>query len=380
MTHDPPARVAVVLRTLRDVAGEILVAVDSRVEPSALHALRGVADRIIRFEARAPVDRPRPWLASQCRGDWVFWIDGDEVPSLALVNALPDLVAARDVVQYHIPRRWLFPDADHWLDESPWWPDHQIRLLRNDPATMRYGATHEPIVPWLPWRCIEPPLYHLSCLVTSIAARRAKARDYDVERPNMTSPGGGPFNDVLQVPEQYATRRPSPVPIADRAWIDAALAITAAPAASDVDPLFTSIVPTEEIDALAPATRLGPDDYQAQIEIVDRDTRFAPGIARYLLVRVENRGGATWSWGWQRFGINLSYHWRSLDGNVLTFGGRRTTLPSTVRPGESILLAVDVVPPNDSGRYVLDVDLVHEEVRWFGCAARIEVSVADRWE
>jgi hypothetical protein len=230
MTNDPPARVAAILRLLRDVADEILVAVDSRVDQSLIGVLEGLADRIWRFEQRPPVDRPRRWLASQCRGDWVLWFDGDEVPSPALVQALPRLMSARDIVQYHVPRRWLFPDADHWLEESPWWPDHQIRLLRNDPATSRYGGTHEPMLPTLPWRCLEDPIYHLNCLVWNIAARRAKVRLYDAERPGMISPGGGPFNEVLQIPEQHTTLRPVEVPAEDRAWIETVLA--ARPAAA----------------------------------------------------------------------------------------------------------------------------------------------------
>ena len=70
-----------------------------------------MADRVVRFEFRPPVDRPRAWLAAQCTGDWLLSIDGDEVPSTALVDALPGLTAAPDVQQCWLPRRWLFPDA-----------------------------------------------------------------------------------------------------------------------------------------------------------------------------------------------------------------------------------------------------------------------------
>jgi hypothetical protein len=99
MTADPPAQAATALRALRDVADEIVVAVDSRVEPASLAAYDDVADRVVRFRFRPPVDRPRAWLAAQCHGDWVLSLDGDEVPSQALLRALPELVAATDVVQ-----------------------------------------------------------------------------------------------------------------------------------------------------------------------------------------------------------------------------------------------------------------------------------------
>jgi hypothetical protein len=114
--------------------------------------------------------------------------------------------------------------------------------------------------------------------------------------------------------------------------------------------------------------------------VLDRDTRFAPGVARYVLVRVENLGCAVWPWGLSCPAIRLGYHWWSLDGRQVVSDGRRTLLPSTMRPGESLIVAADVMPPAAAGRYVLEVDLVHEMVRWFDCSARLEVQVADRWQ
>jgi hypothetical protein len=379
MTKDPPARVAASLRLLRDVADEVVVAVDSRVALSTMGPLTRVADRIFRFDQRPPVDRPRPWLASQCTGDWLLWLDGDELPSPAFVRSLPCLLTARDVVQYHLPRRWLFPDPDHWLKETPWWPDHQIRLLRNDPATMRYGNTHEPIVPTLPWRCLETPLYHLSCLVGSLAARRDKVRAYDAERPGLVSPAGGSFNAVLQVPEQSATRRPVPVPHEDRDWIGQVLATEVAESPDD-EPNAAPLVPAEEIDAHSPLRSLAADDYRAEIEVLEPDTRFAPGVERYVLIRIQNLGRAFWPWGWHHPPIRVSYHWWRPDGDLVTFEGKRTLLPTTVRPGESVLVTAGVVPPAAPGRYVLEFDLIHEGIRWFDCSTRFAAQVADRWQ
>ena len=69
MTVDPPGRVAASLGLLRDVADEIVVAADSRVSAGELGSYDGVADRVVRFDFREPVDRPRGWLARQCRGE-----------------------------------------------------------------------------------------------------------------------------------------------------------------------------------------------------------------------------------------------------------------------------------------------------------------------
>jgi hypothetical protein len=379
VTADPPGRIAYVLGLFRHLADEIVVAVDSSVDPELLTAFTGLTDRMYRFDFRPPVDRPRAWLASRCRSEWILWIDGDEVPSPALVQRLPELVGSREVLQYWIPRRWLFPDADHWLEETPWWPDFQIRLVRNDPTVTCYGSTHDPIAWTLPRGLLEEPLYHLSPLVSSIAERRAKCRRYDAERPGMISPAGGPFNETLQIPEQHATLRPVPVPDGDRPWISAALGGGRSPSTTGKTGADVPLVDSGEIDAFSADRVFDDEAYRARIVVLDRDTRFAPGVSRYLLVRIENRGNATWPWGLQRPWVRVSYHWHRLDGTLLS-EGIRTFLPRTVRPGDSAIVWVEIAPPREPDRYVLDLDLVHELVRWFDCSTRLEVAVACRGE
>jgi hypothetical protein len=134
--HDqgPAVRVAAILSLLRDLADEIVVAVDSRVDPDTLGPLVAVADRVVRYRFRPPVDRPRAWLMAQCTGDWILSLDGDEVPSAALLAELPGMLRDTSVLQHHLPRRWLFPDPGQWLAELPWWPDHQVRWSATSPG------------------------------------------------------------------------------------------------------------------------------------------------------------------------------------------------------------------------------------------------------
>src|SRR4051794_35693736 len=60
MTADPGGRVAALLRQLRPVADEIVVAADARVEPADLGAYASVADRLLR---RVRAQRASPRLA-----------------------------------------------------------------------------------------------------------------------------------------------------------------------------------------------------------------------------------------------------------------------------------------------------------------------------
>jgi len=386
MTVDPPVRVAALLSLFREAAGEIVVAVDSRVDPAALAPLVTVADRVVRFRFRPPVDRPRAWLTAQCSGDWILSIDGDEVPSAALLDRLPGLLADKDVLQHHLPRRWLFPDPGSWLAELPWWPDHQVRLVRNGfGAAVARSGVHGGMVAVLPNRQAEAPLYHLDCVLTSEQERQDKADRYEAEHPGRQAFGGGPLNHTLYLPERTHTRAPQPVPPEDRVLIDHVLAgttvDTAVPAA-DLDRI--PLVPDDEIDALAgPPTLAGalPDDaYRARLALADHeDRRLAPGERRPLYVRVTNAGGVRWPWGLDHEPlIRVAHHWRDADGAVVQQEGLRSPFPVAVDPGETVVVPVWVDAPSAEGTYLLDVDLVHEHVRWFDDPLTVEVRVAER--
>ena len=353
MTVDPPARVAALLGLLRPVADEVVVAVDDRVDPDTLGPLHAVADRVLGFTFRPPVDRPRAWLAAQCTGEWLLTIDGDEVPSPAFVEALPSLLAADDVQQYQLPRRWLHPSADRWLAELPWWPDYQLRLARNDATLVVRGGTHAGIAPVLPSRHLDLPLYHLDLLLRSEADRAAKAARYEAERPGHLAFGGGLLNETLYLPERLGEGLATePVPDEDRAWIDLLLR------AQDPPP---------------------EDFYRVGLELFDTDRRIVPGETRPLYVRVHNRGTAIWPWGLEQDPeIRVSYHWLTGAGAVVEPEGLRSPLPCRLGPGESTIVPTWVEAPKEPGEYVLELDLVHEHVRWFDAPLRVAMRVAER--
>jgi hypothetical protein len=393
MTCDPPEQVAAALTGLRGVADEIVVAADSRVGTAALRAYDDVADRVVRFEFRPPVDRPRAWLAAQCSGEWLLSIDGDEVPSRALVDALPGLVAATDVQQCWLPRRWLFPGAGSWLAEAPWWPDFQVRLLRNDATLAARAELHGGFVGVLPARHADAPLYHLDAVVNDEAARARKAARYEAEAPGRSAYGGGPLSDVMYRPERWAGGAVRPVPDEDRELIDRVLAARARAAARPATPPpargapdvpDVPVVPADEIDAAATSPTMSRGDYAVGLRLfeptdADGRVRLAPGETRPLYVEVANRGRATWRWGLdQQPLVRVSHHWRSPGGEVTRFEGLRSPLPSTLAPGDREIMPVWIEAPREEGDHLLEIDLVHEHVRWFDAPLTVPVVVADR--
>lgn len=375
MTVHPPALVAASLGFLRATADEIVVAVDSRVPVDELGPLVDVADQVVRYEFREPVDRPRAWLMSQCLGEWILTIDGDEVVSPELVDALPELTRARDVLQHHFPRRWLFSSATTWLDQLPWWPDFQIRLVRNDATLAPRSGVHGGITPVLPARHVETPLYHLDLLLRTESERQAKADLYEAQNPGQRAFGGGLLNQVLYRPEQAPTLELTPVPVADRAWIDQSLAAVT----SSTTAVAVPLVPAADIDALAPSNRLPDDAYHANLVPFERNLRMVAGELRPIYLWVTNKGTATWPWGAdQHPEIRVSYHWRTVrDRSVVVFDGHRSPPPERIGPGQTALVPVWVQAPAEPGRYLLELDLVHEHVRWFEQPLTIEVPVED---
>ena len=143
VTGGPPGRTAAILQLFREAVSEIVVALDDRVDPRHLGALPEIADRIVRYPYAEPPGRALAWAYSQCRGDWIFQVDDDEIPSQSLLDGLPSLANAA-LTHVLVPRRWLYPDPEHWLTDAPWTPDRSPRLLRNDPRFLRFpGRRHE---------------------------------------------------------------------------------------------------------------------------------------------------------------------------------------------------------------------------------------------
>src|SRR4051812_46298539 len=366
MTADPGTRVAALLAQLRPVADEIVVAADSRVEDADLRAYASVADRLLRVEYEHN-ERHLGWLHAQCEGDWILRIDGDEVAGPALIEQLPDLLARRDVHQYLLPRRWLHPDAQHWLDELPWWPDYQVRLVRNDGLLRFSGERHTSAVPARPAVYLEAPLLHLDLLFSSPRERLSKRLRYMARRPGLEAPGGGELNERFYLPERHARREPAQLDDAERTAVRAVLdAAEPGPAEAPRSPVVT----TAEMDRHWAGRTLPDSAYSARISPLESDMRMTIGECRALHFRFENLGSETWPWD-ADVGpvIRASYRWRNLAGTLVTADGLRTAFPADVPPGSAAVVPLEVIAPQVPGGYMLEVDVVHEHVRWFESGA-----------
>lgn len=176
---------AAVLDDLREVVDEIIVAADARVAAADLGHYAKVADRLLRYR-HAGANRHWPWLAAQAAGDWLFLLDGDELPSMALVSALQELVADRRIGQYSLPIHWLWPRASAHLVDEPWNSDRRLRLVRAPGLT--FGARKHVLAdPGGPVSFRDDlPVYHLDLLLPDVARRTDKVARYEAERPYLS--------------------------------------------------------------------------------------------------------------------------------------------------------------------------------------------------
>ena len=361
MTRGPADRVAAMLGLYRDVADEVVIAVPDRAGEEVEAALASVADRLLRYPYEEPVDRPLAWIHAHCAGDWVLTVDDDEIPSQGLLDALPELARARDVTHCWLPRRWLYPTADRYLDARPWRPDYQPRLVLNDPRVLSFTAeTHVPVKAIGPGRYLEQPLYHLDTVLNSREAREAKAARYERLHPGKRV-AGRPLNEAFYLPED---RDP---PTADVPADDLVL-IAHVLGAPEPRPVTARVEAgtREEIDRFWSGGPLG--EYAARLALAEEVPALRAGALETVDVRVENLGKETWRWGGE---IRLGSRWRS--GQRVVEGEHRA-LPADVPPGASEIVPLPLIPPA-GGPWTLELDLVHEHVRWFEQPLPVEVVV-----
>jgi hypothetical protein len=371
ITDRHPDVVALALAPLRAAATEIVVALDHRAPIDGLDTLRAVADTIVRVEYESPLEVNLAWLHAQCNGDWVLRIDGDEVPSAALVRRLAAGGWDRDVTHAYVARRWVWPDAERYLTGFPWTPDPQLRLVRNDPALIRF-PTKEHELPTVagPARFLDEALYHLDTVVDPESNRRRKAAMYEQRAPGIRTEDGRPQNLGFYVPES-ATPTPAtgPIPDEDRAVV--ASVVAAFDRGERGEPSLDGVV---TIASRRPAP---PTPGGASVELVHLGpARWLQQQTATVTVAVTNDGDQTWDPN-EPNPVRIGGRLLGPDGSV-RIGELRADLPCRVPPGgrELVRLAVGLLPT--LGEHRLVVGAVREHVAWFDAETSAPVEVV-RW-
>jgi hypothetical protein len=374
ISAEPLERTAAILRLFRGVADQIVCAVDARVPEREVAGLVGEVDVLKRcvIEPSTGPERCLPWLYGLCTGRWIMRIDNDEVPGSGLLRALPGLVQAKDVLQYVLPCRWLFPDGGHFINEPPWSEDWHVRLVRNDPVALRFqGGFHTGITGVEPMRYADLPFYHLDCVIHGFREREQKVARYERTVPGLqTMPGWSVNNHYL--PERFQHQPSDRVPPEDARLVAEVLDTSIhsngglRPDDSSDGPPPVEIADEDEVDRTWPLREIPDSAYKATWRSVPILTVLEAGRFHRIFVEVSNDGTETWPWGQQLPGIRLSYRWLNREGTATIAEGHPTSFTADVPPGTSILQPMGIYGPQEPGEYRIQFALVHEGVRWFG--------------
>jgi hypothetical protein len=117
-----------------------------------------------------------------------------------------------------------------------------------------------------------------------------------------------------------------------------------------------------------------PDNgFKAQITLPDPPAKLRAGQQERVQVRVKNasdmfwwaRGGETNEQPGNKFYLAAGNRWLKLDGSLVTDMDGRYGLPKDLKPGEETEVPLLVSAPKEPGDYILEVDLVQEQVAWF---------------
>ena len=133
-------------------------------------------------------------------------------------------------------------------------------------------------------------------------------------------------------------------------------------------------VPSRPLAAPAlPVGALPSSAYRATV-VVTRQARSADGARIALDVQVSNTSDQTWPAG---VPLNLGNHWLTAEGEMVVPDDQRGTVPLPLAAGQSAVVRLEAVLPDDPAARVLELDLVHEGVAWFGWlgspTARVEL-------
>ncbi len=123
-------------------ADEIVI-VDSDSTDRTVEIARHYTDKVFNREFKGYKDK-HEFADAQTTGDWIFWIDADEIvtpelkASLERLRTLPDDQLADG---YKIARKTEY--LGRWIKHSGWYPDYQMRLYRKDKSYWDGVAPHQ---------------------------------------------------------------------------------------------------------------------------------------------------------------------------------------------------------------------------------------------
>jgi hypothetical protein len=271
-------------------------------------------------------------MARACESEWVFILDYDE--QLSPEWRRPQwrqILETTPFTHFWLSRRWIV-QSGKYLTLDPWWPDLQLRLIKNNLEGTKFPARlHETIhVPGPGAYFQSLAIHHHVLWLLSRKTRVEKVRSYEQLRP-----GGGLGHLYL-----YEDYRPPEAVLPKPKMLD---------------------VGTE----IRWMEKLGPDDImKLSCRITRVPRRVPPGGLFWIDAEVAN-STAKHLYPLPPFPVRLAYRWLSkATRSVVIPEGHRSGMFPCLPPNETRLSRMAIVAPSRPGEYILQTSMVQENVCW----------------
>jgi len=114
---------------------------------------------------------------------------------------------------------------------------------------------------------------------------------------------------------------------------------------------------------------LRDEQMRAELTVANAPVQMNAGQQVTIEVAVRNVSTVDWLTAERsnaEFRISVGNHWFNANGSIFKNDDGRATLPRDLHPGESLVMPLTINTPNRVGNYILEVDLLQENVSWFG--------------
>jgi hypothetical protein len=136
----------------------------------------------------------------------------------------------------------------------------------------------------------------------------------------------------------------------------------------------TSSSPTGATDRSQTPSALPEEGFKATINLIDPPAKLRAGEKATIQVKVKNSSGILWyargakvnNSSDAKFILAAGDRWfNAADEKLVTDMDGRHGLNKDLRPGEETEIPLTITAPKEPGDYILEVDLVQEQVAWF---------------
>lgn len=113
---------------------------------------------------------------------------------------------------------------------------------------------------------------------------------------------------------------------------------------------------------------LPASQFRAEIRPLEYPTRLRPNESATLRVAVKNRSNITWparERAAANYQINLGNHWLNAQGTAVANDDGRGILIRDLPPGQEAEFRLIINAPRNRGDYILELDMLQENVSWF---------------